>query len=272
MKGRANIADAEANPSISPRWHQWFTAYVRRYLARHFHAVLLSRQSAAEFPPGAPVIAYLNHASWWDPLTCLLLADAAFPGRRSFAPMDEAQLARYGVFRKLGMFGVAPGTARGAKVFLRVGARVLSEPDSMLWVTPQGRFADARERPLRFAGGLAALARRVPHAWLLPVAIEYAFWSEKLPVALVRIGQPEHARALAADAGSDDELTAMLESRLALTMDALQGESVRRDPSHFASVLSGRSGVSPVYDLWRKLRAGFRGEEFRAGHGSASLG
>ena len=94
---------------------------------------------------------YLNHPSWWDPLVCLVLAHRCFPGRAAFAPMDAAQLERYRFFRKLGAFGVERGTRHGAAAFLRIGTKVLARPGAMLWLTPQARFADARERPLRFA-------------------------------------------------------------------------------------------------------------------------
>ena len=47
----------------------------------------------------------------------------------------------------LGVFGVEPKTMRGAREFLRTSRSILARPRTALWITAQGRFADARERP-----------------------------------------------------------------------------------------------------------------------------
>ena len=260
-------ADA-AEPVISPAHLRFFGAYTRRYLARHFHAVRLHAASAGALGENRPAIIYLNHASWWDPLVCLFLGRECFPARPAFAPMEAAQLARYGIFRRLGMFGVEPGTRRGAVTFLRTGSAVLARPEAMLWLTPEARFADTRARPLRFAGGLAQLARRNPAALLVPLAIEYPFWGERLPEALVSFGPSESADTLSAQHPSDDALTAHLEARLAATMSTLAAASIARDAAEFQILLAGRGGVAGLYDGWRRLRAALRGEPFSADHGT----
>ena len=57
----------------------------------------------------------------------------------------------------------------------------------------KGRFADPRERPLAFKPGLAALAARCPNGCtLVPLAIEYPFWNERLPETLLHFGEPVH--------------------------------------------------------------------------------
>ena len=55
---------------------------------------------------------------------------------------------------------------------------------------------DVRERPLRLAGGLARLAKRVPEACFVPLAIEYAFWDERRPNCLLRFGAPVPSDAI----------------------------------------------------------------------------
>ena len=99
---------------------------------------------------GDPPVIYVNHASWWDPLVLLLLTHQLYPGRKFFAPMDAKALERYGFFRRIGCFGVELGSLRGAKQFLGASLAALGLPDGGLCVTPQGRFADVRERPVRF--------------------------------------------------------------------------------------------------------------------------
>ena len=60
----------------------------------------------------------------------------------------------------------------------------------MLWITAEGSFTDARTRPVRLRPGLAHLARRVPGATIVPLALEYPFWDERTPEALCRFGTP----------------------------------------------------------------------------------
>jgi hypothetical protein len=63
-------------------------------------------------------------------------------------------------------------------------------PDSVLWVTPEGRFTDVRTRPAIFRPGLASLVARLDTFTLVPLAFEYTFWDERLPEILVSCGQP----------------------------------------------------------------------------------
>ena len=71
---------------------------------------------------------------------------------------------RYGFFKHLGFFGIEPQTQRGARTFLRTTHALLASSLNAVWLTPQGRFVDVRERPLRLQKGLGALAVREPGA------------------------------------------------------------------------------------------------------------
>jgi 1-acyl-sn-glycerol-3-phosphate acyltransferase len=209
-------------------------------------------------------VLFVNHASWWDPLICLLLDRRYFPDREASAPIDARALTQYRFFERLGFFGVEQGTRRGAITFLRTAEARLARPRATLWLTPQGRFADVRERPVRFAAGLGHLASRAPHACYVPVALEYPFWEESRPEALVRFGEP-----VALPPGIQaNEASARLESALATTQDALAEEALLRQPDRFACLLAGGAGVGGIYDLWRRLRAWARGRSFRAEHGT----
>lgn len=275
-----------ARPTISPCFLRFFIAYTRRYAARHFHAVRLRKSAVSpdgdgelgsgDLPHSArrltsPLVIYLNHPSWWDPLIAMLLADGCFPGRPSFAPMDSAQLQRYGIFRKLGVFGVERGTARGARDFLRASEAVLTQDDAILWLTPQARFADVRERPLRFATGLAGLARRFPRALFLPLALEYAPWGERLPEVFGSFGQPISGEHLREGCGSSAEMTQRLGESLGETLDQLAGDVISRDSARFRTVLTGARGISVFYDAWRRLRTLVGGETFHAEHNSGAV-
>lgn len=251
----------------SPRLVSLFGRYSERYMARHFHAVRLARagRPGGEALRGRPLVVCLNHPAWWDPLAGLVLARRIFPGLRHFAPIDAAGLAKYRFFARLGFFGIEPGTARGARRFLEVSQALLAQPDTVLWVTAGGRFADPRERPVRLRPGLGALLARVDRATVLPLALEYPFWEERCPEALARFGDAVHVRGGARTAAG---WTAFLEERLAATQDALASDALARDAGRFETLLGGRAGVGGVYDLWRRARARLRGEAFRPEHGA----
>jgi 1-acyl-sn-glycerol-3-phosphate acyltransferase len=242
-----------------------FGIYLRWYIGRHFHALRLA--PANRFPVGpGPLIVYLNHASWWDPLTCIVISRHFLPAAFHYAPMEAAALKHYGLLSKLGLFAVESGTPRGAAHFLRVANEILSTPNSVLWITPEGRFTDMRTRPAIFRPGLAALVARRGACTLLPVAIEYIFWDETLPEILVSCGQAIEV--------SDGRLHSAAEwnDRLSVAMAAAQDElaalAVVRDPSFFTTILSGHVGVGGVYELWKRLLARLSGRPYQGSHGS----
>jgi 1-acyl-sn-glycerol-3-phosphate acyltransferase len=238
-----------------------FGWYLHWFFWRRFHAVRVSRSG---LPRGAagPLIIYGNHPSWWDPALYILLAQKLFPGRPGYGPMDAKALGKYGVLEKMGVFGVEQDSARGAARFLATSERVLSDPASMLWITAEGHFTDPRQRPIRLRPGLAHLARRIPGAVILPLAVEYSFWNESRPEALARFGDPiETGRDR-----STTEWTAHLEQQLTRTMDALATESAQRNPSLFIALVRGGAGVGGIYDLWRRLRAWSAGQRFDPSH------
>jgi len=253
-------------PEIRPRFLRLFQLYTRGYLRRHFHALRLSRSGR---PPreeltGQPLVVYLNHPSWWDPLVALFLAHRLFGDRRSYGPIDAQALGRYGFFRRLGFFGVEQGSTRGARRFLAIATALLERPDTALWITPEGRFSDPRERPVRLEPGLAHLARRLDRGVFLPLALEYPFWQERTPEALAAFGEPVPAAELR---GRPTEISADLAGRLEAAQDLLARDARERRAGGFDVLLSGRAGVGGLYDLWRALQVRLRGRRFERAHG-----
>jgi 1-acyl-sn-glycerol-3-phosphate acyltransferase len=262
---RTGRVDPAAAPRISPWLLRWFRWYSRRYLSRHFHAVRLARAGRPEDPAETPLVVFLNHAAWWDPLVGLCLAEAVFPNRAAYAPIEAKALGRYRFMERVGLFGIDPGTRQGAVRFLRVAQAVLAMPNAALWITPEGRFADPRQRPVRLEPGLAHLARRMQRGVLLPLALEYPFWEERFPEALARFGDPvraEEHRGLHLDGWN-----VLLAAHLEAAQDALAGESIGREANQFDVVIRGSAGVGGVYDLWRRMKARLRGQRFRPEHG-----
>lgn len=244
-----------------------FSRYVHRYLRRHFHAVRISRSGAAIPTDGEPMLFVMNHPSWWDPMVGMALA-RTLSGYRHYAPIHSAMLAHYPIFGRLGFFGVDPQSLRSAAEFLRTGEAILSQPKRALWVTAQGDFADVRTRPLDLKSGVGHIAARMERGWIVCVVFEYAFWTERTPEALIRIAEPVRIDAGPKRSGKD--WTEHLEAILTENLDVLNLETRSRDPSKFAVLLAGKTGVGGRYDLFRRLAFWVRFRRFRAAHGEAS--
>jgi 1-acyl-sn-glycerol-3-phosphate acyltransferase len=249
------------SPSISTFTLSFFRRIARGYFRRHFRAIRIS----GTIPNlTGQLIIYANHSSWWDPMVSVMLAWKLLPTRKHFAPMDASALQRYGILKHIGIFPVEMNSARGAAQFLRTSLTVLAE-GGVLWITPQGRFADNRERPLQFKPGLAALAARVPSGCtLLPLAIEYPFWDERLPEALLQFGTPIHISG-----GTAEEIEPRLKQALLETMETLQEKAIARNPAAFEILQQGSAGTGGFYSLGQRALAKLRRRPYQPDHTAA---
>jgi 1-acyl-sn-glycerol-3-phosphate acyltransferase len=250
--------------SPSRRMLALFATYLHWYIGRHFHAMRLANGNRLPSATG-PLIVYANHASWWDPLSCIVLSRHLLPRASHYGPMDAAALKHYAIFRKLGLFPVETGTPRGAAQFLRAAREILSTPNAVLWVTPEGRFTDVRTRPPVFRPGLAALVARTGACTVVPLALEYTFWDERLPEILISCGEP--IRISDGQAHTAAEWSSQLAAALVATQDELAALSKLRDPALFSIVLSGRVGIGTVYDAWKRWVALLTGRIYEGSHG-----
>ncbi len=210
-----------------------------------------------------------------------LLSRYLQPEVNQYAPMDARAFARYGFLRKIGLFPVEQKTPRGAAQFLRAASYIFNDVSensgAVLWITPQGEFTDARARPAEFRPGLAALVRKLPRVTVLPLAVEYTFWNERLPEVLALFGEPlvfVHGQLVGSEADSIPEraMERAMERAQERAQDQLAVLAEQRDTGLFASVLAGSSGITGLYELWQRLRAFARGERYEPEHGSLTRG
>jgi 1-acyl-sn-glycerol-3-phosphate acyltransferase len=265
--GKATEASDLRTGLVSPsrRLLSFFSYYLHWYIGRHFHALRLANPGRFPTTTG-PLIIFANHASWWDPLACIVVSRHFLPAASHYGPMDAAALKHYGFLRKLGFFPVENGSRRGAAQFLHAAHQILSTPNSVLWISPEGRFTDMRTRPAIFRPGLATLVARLGACTLVPLAFEYTFWDERLPEILVSCGQPVEVTdgKLHSAAEWNDRLAAVL----TLTQDELAALAMLRDPARFETILSGRVGISGVYEAWKRIVALLTGRVYEGSHGS----
>lgn len=259
----------EGLPPFSRPLFGWFMWYVRRYLAKNFHAVRLLGEHAggAAIPAieGEPVIFYSNHPGWWDPLIFLLVGQKLFPGRMVYGPIDAKALGKYQFLERIGFIGIDPHSRAGAARFLRTVRAASRRTDVIYWITAQGEFTDPRVRPAAIRPGVGHAAAAADRGLIVPLVVEYPFWNERCPEALVAFG-PASPLGDGVDR-SPDEWHADLSRGLEAAQDRLAEAAKSRDPARFTTLLSGRVGVGLAYDTVRRLKAWVRGERFDASHG-----
>ena len=264
MKIKTAAKPVVAPPQVATRLLKVFAAYSRQYVCRRFHAIGILKNGLPPSDVSGPMVIYLNHASWWDPLVCLHLARKFLANRTSFAPIDAESLQRYGFFKHLGFYGIERQSVRGAMTFLRISCSLLGTARNAVWLTPQGSFKDVRERPVRLQHGIGLLATRMENVAFVPLAIEYVFWAEPRPEILLSFGQP----AVPKDAPlrSSGEWTTFFGNALEEVQEELAVKSARRDPLDWIVLEKGASGISAMYDTWRWLGSWICGRQFVRGH------
>jgi 1-acyl-sn-glycerol-3-phosphate acyltransferase len=255
-------------PEVNPSLLALFSTYSHHFVRRHFHSVRILQDSLPPADIPGPLVIYLNHASWWDPLICLLLARRFFRERTSYAPIDAEMLGRYGFFKHLGFYGIDARPGIGARSFVAISSALLAYDRNAIWLTPQGRFADVRERPLGARPGIGFLAASLPQVYFLPVALEYVFWTEPQPEALLCFGEAVSPQSLMARAPAAwaDYLSKLLEQ----VQEKLADRSRQRQPKDWMTLEKGMEGINPAYDAWRWLRAKLHRRQFVRGHHSPS--
>ena len=65
-----------------------------------------------------------------------------------------------------------------------------------------------------------------------------------------------------------EEWNERLCAALAAAQDELAALAKLRDPARFETILSGRVGISGVYEAWKRLAALLTGRAYQGSHGS----
>ena len=153
------LLPARKSPLLLPL----YARYGRRLLRRAFARVWLG---GAPWPGGGagPVIGFLNHSAWWDPIVLLLLSHDVVRCD-GYGLMQGAQLRRFPFFRQIGCFGAtgdgiddARAVAAHAAALLR-GAPGAAPPAGRSTGCAPGRPAAAPRRG-RTARGRRPARRR----------------------------------------------------------------------------------------------------------------
>ena len=252
-----------ARPSATVRaGFAWLTG---RMFRRSFQCIRVTPagaqrlQDAARYP--GPLMIVGNHSSWWDPLVALHLAGAPLDRRPLCAPIEMRQYERFGILRRLGLFGIDQHHPEALSAMVaHVADRAADQPRLLVCITPQGRFTDVRT-PVRLRPGAAALASSLEELRVLTCGIEYGFWQDKRPEVFLHfeICEIENARQPSGPVAHTADWQRRLTRGLQATLDELADGVKSRDPARFVPLAGGPArfrgpAVNPAYDLWLRLR------------------
>ena len=109
----------------------------------------------------------------------------------SYVMMDEMNLQRFFLFRRIGAFSV-PKNPRWAIESINYSAELLiKNPKRTLWIFPQGEIVPNDLRPIRFFNGAARIVEKVGRCQTVPLAFRLEFTGEFKPEIFVKIGKPD---------------------------------------------------------------------------------
>jgi hypothetical protein len=233
---------------ITARHDPWaealFTPYITRLLRRHFHALRLLGEPPSP-PRGLPLLIVPNHSTWWDGFFLYIL-NRLLLGRRLHLMMLEEQLARFRFFRRIGAFGIRPGSIGEVAASLAYSASVLREPANALCLFPQGVMRHPSARPLGFRPGLERILREhgAP-VGILPLAIRCEFYEDQRPEALFQFD-----RCLEAGPGSYPG-SGWIEERVTGLLDQAGRAAQEKSPGRL--LVAGQVGAGERWTAFRRL-------------------
>lgn len=268
--GDMNSAEQVAEPFMSDglilpdrystTFFRVFSIYVQRMFRTGFHGVHMEPESLRVLRelnahPG-PAIALGNHPGWWDPLVAVLLSRIYLPDRPMLASMDRTELERFGILRRLGIFGIDPDDSDSLSAqadFL--SKRFAERPQATFWITPQGRFTDVREAVRLRPGAAAVAARMEPRPTVIALAMDYCFWNDRKPELCMRV-RPVHVQPKSGTLPTTTDWVRAMTRAMQENQEALANLVIQRNPDDWAAVISRRTHqrTNPVYDLWLKLK------------------
>ena len=150
--------------------------------------------------------------------------------------MEEKQLKRLFLFRKLGAFSVVRENPFEAIESINYAAALLKDnSQSILWIFPQGEILPNEIRPLKFYSGVSRIIKKVGKCLVFPLVFRYEFLGNFKPVIFARVGKSE---LIDADKTLNiKDATKRFEDRMTLILEEVRQDILNQNFSSYKNII-----------------------------------
>ena len=175
-----------------------FDIYLKRLLRKSFndfrviHALpVIDKSKSLVITP--------NHFSWWDGFFVYWL-NKKLLNKKLHILMLEEQLKRYWFFKKLGCYSIDLNDNRKMITSLKYTLGLISNPENLIIIYPQGEIKPYEERPIDIKDGIDYLSSKSSSdLQVLPVAFKIHYTNERFPIVFTRFGDLLSSKEISAN-------------------------------------------------------------------------
>ncbi|MFW6043387.1 MAG: lysophospholipid acyltransferase family protein [Marinilabiliaceae bacterium] len=137
-------------------FYVWFFRHYSRWMIRsHFRQVIIEGDTEKT---DAPLLVISNHFSWWDGFFINHLNHKLWQ-KKFHVMMLEEQLSNRKFLSRAGAFSIKRGN-RSALESMHYAKNLLTNPENLLLMYPQGEFNSLAYRPVKFEKGIEDLLEK----------------------------------------------------------------------------------------------------------------
>ena len=136
--------------------HPIFKLFSRVMINRHFSQVVVVGN--VDVKNDRSILLLSNHTSWWDGFWQLYLNMRVFKKKFHFMMLEE-QLRKHWYFNHTGGFSVKK-SARSAVETIQYSAELLSHPNNLVLLFPQGKVESIHKHAITFEKGVEKILER----------------------------------------------------------------------------------------------------------------
>lgn len=103
--------------------------------------------------------------------------------------METRQLKRYPFFRRLGVFSINPSSPRSSMQSMRYAVESMNRENASLYIYPEGKIVPFTAEKPEFEKGIGWLAKKVPDADIVPIAVYIHTKESDRPCLEILIGE-----------------------------------------------------------------------------------
>lgn len=171
----------------TPFFVRFFNWYSRRMIKTHFHEVRFHNKPEKT---DSPLLVIANHFSWWDGFF-IVYYNRLFFKKKFFVMMLEEQLKNRLFLNKAGAFSIKKN-APSAIDSLKYAGELISDPEHLLLMFPQGRIQSQHLCSFQFEKGIEIILRNSSlQPEILFVANITEYYSQKKPSLDVYFEKPD---------------------------------------------------------------------------------